>query len=186
MAKYVAEIDLLQNQLDDLGKQARQANESRTQLESLHQQTIDALAETEQMCEGHSRAARRSHEIILHLDDEVARRTDQLVSLKSQLDASSKEIDRVTRRLEEELQSRALENERHTKELASAAECAENTRSELRQGLDDTLRQLEQSRVAFESLQEEKSTLQMEMTDLAAEIQRSISLCRFLESQVKD
>ena len=186
MAKYVTEIDLLQNQLDDLGKQARQANESRTQLESLHQQTIDALAETEQMCEGHSRAARRSHEIILHLDDEVARRTDQLVSLKSQLDASSKEIDRVTRRLEEELQSRALENERHTKELASAAECAENTRSELRQGLDDTLRQLEQSRVAFESLQEEKSTLQMEMTDLAAEIQRSISLCRFLESQVKD
>jgi chromosome segregation ATPase len=186
MAKHVAEIDLLQNQLDDLSKQARQANESRTQLESLHQQTIDALAETERACEGHSRAAGRSREIILHLDDEVARRTDQLVSLESQLDASSKEIDRVTRRLEEELQSRALENERHTKELASAAERAENTRSELRQGLDDTLRQLEQSRAAFESLQEEKSTLQMEMTDLAAEIQRSISLCRFLESQVKD
>jgi chromosome segregation ATPase len=189
-AEHATAVGLLQNQLDDLRKEARQANDSRAKFETLHQQAVDELARVVSDSETSLvRVAERSREVILHLEAEVAKRTDQLVDSGTRLDASSAEVARVTQNLQEEVKNRMLDHEGHVKEQASASErCvrAETVQNELRQELDGTRRQLEETRVALESLQEEKGGLQMEMTGLAAEIQRSISLCRFLESQVKE
>jgi chromosome segregation ATPase len=98
------------------------------------------------------------------------------------------ELERLQVRLQEEVDARDRERQTHTLELqAKAEDCrrAESLEAELHQEIAVTRTQLDQTQAALQALEAEKSALQIETTDLGAEIQRTVSLNRFMEGEIK-
>ncbi|KAF9486584.1 hypothetical protein BDN70DRAFT_822370 [Pholiota conissans] len=105
------------------------------------------------------------------------------------LDISKEEIARLNVRLEEEKEGRAEDKKAHIATLASAnerVEAAEQTISQLQEELavlDGKLKEVHEQLVAAEG---EKTVLQEEITAHEAEVQKTLSMNRYLESQIKD
>ncbi|KAG6829266.1 hypothetical protein H0H87_012083 [Tephrocybe sp. NHM501043] len=121
---------------------------------------------------------------------------DKLALLQSQLDDRSRELDtaaeesaKLARRLEDEVISRKVEKAAHETALDDAQtqrKDAESALAQLQKEIKSTHAQLQDSAGDSEKLREEKLSLQEQITTLEAEVQKSISLKRYLESQVKE
>ncbi|KAG6873218.1 hypothetical protein C0995_001572 [Termitomyces sp. Mi166 len=120
----------------------------------------------------------------------------KLADLQTQLDERSHELDHAVqerleanRKLEDEMTNRSTDRERHQKELdvaLSLRKDAEYALAQLQEEIESTRAQFQQSTEQIGLLQDEKVSLQEEITALGAEVQKSISLKRYLESQVKE
>lgn len=102
------------------------------------------------------------------------------------LDISKREASRICDRLQEEVEVRAQDEKQHATALVSERERNDKTISQLRGELETLKRNLQQTNVDLQSAEDEKLTLQQQMTALQAEIQRSKSLSHYLEIQTKD
>lgn len=105
------------------------------------------------------------------------------------LDISKTEVTRIRDRLQEEVEGRVEDEKQHAIMLLSEKERnedADETILQLRGKLETLERDLQQTNVHFQSAEAEKLTLQQQMTELEAEIQRSKSLTHYLEIQIKD
>jgi myosin protein heavy chain len=166
--EHAKTVTHLQARLDSAIEEALTARNRLDGLQAEHQVTIDELARATQ-----------------DYDHHLAQAAENLLSVQSQLDDSVQQVRQLDLKLREEGEDKEtlkkdlyLTNVRHD-QVASV-------QAELREELTTTKAQLDETRFVLEALQEEKGTLQIETTNLEAEIQRSISLHRFLESQVKD
>jgi chromosome segregation ATPase len=189
-ARHAEELELLQQQLHTAAAEAHEAKCTLGTLQSVHQQDLDKLARTEQEHKHRlEELTERSQALEYQLEIERTRNTSQASDLQAKLEASSEAVCRLERELREESERVALEKEAHEKDRNMAVEQsakAESIRADLHEEINTLRVELEKSRSALESLQEEKECLRVNMTNLEAEIQRSISLGRYLESQVKD
>jgi myosin protein heavy chain len=161
--KHVETVVDLQAQLDSAVKEAQEARESYNELQSAHQMNVKELARATQ-------------------DYELAQAAEKLLSVQSQLDDSTQRVLHLDLRLRDALEYR----DKHKEDLYLAREQAESIRIDLREELVTTKAQLEETRLALASSQEEKGALQIEVANVEAQVQRSKSVHRFLESQVKD
>ncbi|KNZ80649.1 Cytospin-A [Termitomyces sp. J132] len=116
--------------------------------------------------------------------------------LQTRLEERSRELDNAVQerlqancKFEEEVSNRRMDRERHQKELEvahSQSKDAESALAQLQEEIESTRTRLEQSTEQIGLLQDEKLSLQEEITTLGAEVQKSNSLKRYLESQVKE
>ncbi|KAG5351698.1 hypothetical protein C0989_005211 [Termitomyces sp. Mn162] len=116
--------------------------------------------------------------------------------LQTRLEERSRELDNAVQerlqancKFEEEVSNRRMDRERHQKELEvahSQRKDAESALAQLQEEIESTRTRLEQSTEQIGLLQDEKLSLQEEITTLGAEVQKSNSLKRYLESQVKE
>ncbi len=143
--------------------------------------------------------ARYQKEISQHQTDSEARLhqlDQQLTELRSTLEEQKQKHDSATREAEElrsklitDARNHTSEQEARSKELTSVNERysqAEELIEELKEEVATVRRELADVRIQVESLQTENTDYQQANTGLEAENQRSLSLIRYLESQVKD
>jgi chromosome segregation ATPase len=184
------EILRLQHDLDVALADAKQAQTSRDEIKVSYQQTSDELARLQLEQESHiSRATEQFLAIQQRLEGELVELQSRFDEQSLRLEQAIQEADQLSRELQTEVSGRSEDRETHEKQLHLTNEQCHHTESSLavlNQNMDFAKGQLEQSRQELETLQEENVCLQEEITTLEAEIQRSISLNRFLESQVKE
>jgi len=140
---------------------------------------LEAVTRTKEDLESRLAEATASSLAAHHqVEEAVSRHKEELNNLRHQLDESSHQAQQLEKRLKQESDSHVEEQLLHNRE-ADRYRRAETMLAELRL-------QVASSRDQLEAMRAEKTSLQMEMTNLEAEIQRSISLRRYLETQVQD
>ena len=181
------DIVQLRKKLDSSISEAREAEKARDEVQASFDRLLDELSQVKK--DGATREAELSQHAILTKE----RLESQLVDLQNRLDTRNQELDQALRgtdklkyQLEEEAERHTASNRLHDQELALVKEDLEAGLAQLRQDLENVKAQLKKSEDEVEDLQRDKLTLQGEMTNLEAEIQRSISLRRFLDSQVEE
>jgi len=180
------EIVQLRQKLDSSISEARKVEKARDEFQVSLDRLVDELSQAKK--NGAAREAELSQRAVLtkeRLESEIVDLQDKLDARNQELDRALREIDRLTRQLEEE-EERQTADQIHEQQLALVKEDLEAALAQLRQDLENAKAQLEKSKSEVEDLQQDKSTLQEEMTNLEAEIQRSISIRRYLESQVEE
>ena len=123
------------------------------------------------------------------LEQQVTSLQGQIEEQGRLLDISEREVTRIRDRLQEEVESRAQDKKQHAMALLSEKEHiedADETISQLRGEIETLERNLQQTNVHLQTIEDEKLTVQQQMTELEAEIQRSKSLIHYLELQIKD
>jgi chromosome segregation ATPase len=189
-ADHVEEVGCLQAQIQHAEEQLQDV---RAELEALHHTTQKDLTRTKDDYEARlSQVTLQSLDATRQLEHDLVNakfnHAENLGELEGQLKHSVEEIGRLQVRLQEEVDCCNGERKTHILELqAKAEECrrAESLEAELHHEIAVTRTQLEQTRTALQTLEAEKSALQIETTNLGAEIQRVVSLNRFMESEVK-
>ncbi|KAF9245857.1 hypothetical protein BU15DRAFT_40870 [Melanogaster broomeanus] len=137
--------------------------ETDERIHSLHTDHQSSLAAAE---------AKYRHQVDL-LASNLEDREVEVEELRQELQDASAAHSRTQQTLCEELQSHET---RHAR--------ANELETHLRQVIGDMRSRLEQAESDSHVLQEEKQSLQAQITSLEAEIQRSLSLTRYLESQI--
>lgn len=193
-ADHIKEVNCLQEQMRGVEEQLQDAIRSRAELENLHQTVVTDLMRTKEDHEAHlSQATLQSLDALRQLEGDLAnakaKHAEDLDELEGRLKDSVEEVGRLQIRLQDELDRHDMEKQTHMAELESKAEeCrrAESLEADLHQEIALTRTQLDQTRTALQAIEAEKSALQMETTNLGAAMQRTISLNRFMESEVKE
>ena len=171
-------------------EQARQDQIALDGLRNANQQILEKLTRTEKDCENRLLvAAERSQADKRQLETELARSASQLAILQTRYDTCCETVTELERQLQDEFSYRSAEREEHERELAAFAECSaqsEFVKAKSKEEVDALRKELDQSKLALQTVREEKDAMRLDITNLEAEIQRSVSLRRYLESQVKD
>jgi predicted nucleic acid-binding Zn-ribbon protein len=95
----------------------------------------------------------------------------------------------LEKQLQDELNCHNAEREEHERELAALAESSAQSESAHAKHQEEVItlrKELDHCKLALQAVQEEKDAIQLHVTNLEAEIQRAVSLRRYLESQLKD
>ncbi|KAI0931538.1 hypothetical protein AcW1_001086 [Taiwanofungus camphoratus] len=109
--------------------------------------------------------------------------------LENRLGSTTEEAEFLKAKLQAEIELHTRNQRNHELEIQLANEKrvnAEVTQEKLAKELSTVRIQLNQANASLQALQDEKTNLQFDITNLEAEIQKSKSLQRFLESQLKD
>ena len=202
-----AELDLLRVQYDDLKKehsnQESRLQEELTRISHNYQdleRSRDALQDDKVRLTEDLTRIQKEHATQIDRCEEsraIERELEQRVtSLQGQieekgrlLDISEREVTRIRNRLQEEVEGRAQDKNQHAMALLSEKEHnedADRTISQLRGELETLDRNLQQTNVHLQTVEDEKLTVRQQMTELEAEVQRSKSLIQYLEIQIKD
>ena len=123
------------------------------------------------------------------LDQQITSLQGKIEEQGRLLDISKREATRISERLKEEVEGRGQDEKQHAMALLSEKERSEDVNesiSRLRGELEILERNLQQSNKNLQTVEDEKLTLQQQMTELEAEIERSKSLNHYLEIQIKD
>ena len=205
--KKLADLELLREQYNDLKKEyTKQQSRLQEELTISHsyrdlERSRDALQEenlrlTEDLSrvqKEHATQIDRCREenraIEQELEQQVSSLQGQIEEQGRLLDVSKREVTRIRDRLQGEEEGRAQDKKQHVLALLSEKERnedADKTISQLRGELKTLERNLQQIKVHLQSVEDEKLTLQQQMTELEAEVQRSKSLSHYLEIQIKD
>jgi len=186
---HIREVGRLQEQVRCAEEQLQEVIRSRAELETLYQTTMTDLTRTK---EDYEARLSRALDATRQLGDDQAnakfKHAEDQSELEGRLKHSVEETGRLQVQLQEEVERRERERQTHTLELKSQTEAcrrAESLEAELHQEIAVTRTQLDQTLNALQALEAEKTALQIETTNLAAEIQRTISLNHFMESEVK-
>lgn len=168
-------------------KSKDQLNEEIKQLRKGHQEHVSRLQEELEA------ASRKLEEHSRGLADQDSRRDNTVkdllqskVEMEARLAESEASCSNLQQRLEEEMDGRDQDRETYKDELRCAVEHSHKAESELHGEIASLQVDLEKTLLALEEVTEEKNGLEAEMTNLEAEIQRSISLRQHLENQVKE
>ncbi|KAG5647698.1 hypothetical protein DXG03_008421 [Asterophora parasitica] len=184
------DVSRFQKELDGALSQVRELEVNwDNQQSSLDRASKDLMAAKERQDGALAKATEEHTSIQQRLKGELADLQTKLDDKSRMLDDAVQESTRLTRLLEEEVSNLAADKEGFEKELSDLdmqRHQAETALEELRQSMEATQTGLDQSNQELDTVQQEKSSLQESITAFEAEIQRSASLCRFLESQVKD
>jgi chromosome segregation ATPase len=189
-ADHMKEIDGLQEQIRRVENELQDIIRCRAELEIVHQ-TI--MTRTKEEYEAHlSKATLQSLDATRQHEDDLAnvkiKHAEAVGDLERQLKHVVEEVGCLQARLQEEVDIRDTEIQTLKVKLQSKAEeCwrAQSLEAELHQEIVITRTQLDQTRTALQSLEAERGILQIETTNLGVEIQRTISLNRSLENEVK-
>ena len=165
----------LERSCDALQDDKVRLTEDLTRIQKEHATQIDRCEE--------SRAIERE------LEQRVTSLQGQIEEKGRLLDISEREVTRIRNRLQEEVEGRAQDENRHAMALLSEKEHnedADKTISRLRGELEMLERNLQQTNVHLQTVEDERLTVRQQMTELEAEVQRSKSLIQYLEIQIKD
>ena len=203
-----AELELLREQYNDL-KEEHAKQQSRLQEEltksshyyqdlersrdALQDKNVRLTEDLNRIQKEHATEIDRCQEENRAIEQELEQ---QVTSLQRQieeqghlLDISEKEATRIRDRLQEEVEGRAQDKEQHVVALSSEKERnedADETISQLTEELESLERNLQQTNVHLQTIEDEKLIVRQQMTELEAEVQRSKSLINYLEIQIKD
>ena len=203
-----AELELLREQYNDL-KEEHAKQQSRLQEEltksshyyqdlersrdALQDKNVRLTEDLNRIQKEHATEIDRCQEENRAIEQELEQ---QVTSLQRQieeqghlLDISEKEATRIRDRLQEEVEGRAQDKEQHVVALSSEKERnedADETISQLTEELESLERNLQQTNVHLQTVEDEKLIVRQQMTELEAEVQRSKSLINYLEIQIKD
>lgn len=174
-----AEADALRAAKEDLERQVESAEACHAaELKALERRVADALQEKADV-------QRALAEVEVRLDE--ARKA--LEELEDNIAKASADAEVLRAELTAEREGRVRDAEQHARALEAARE--EGSRAQLGHGelleqIDALRAQLRDAEDAVRAAAEEKLGLQTQMTDLEAEIQRSLSLQRHQESQIQE
>lgn len=193
MEAHADELNRLQKRIDSLDEELRNAVRSRNELTTLNQTRAAEFTRTKEDYEARlSKATLQSLDTNRQLKEDLVdikfKHAEDVGELEARLKHSMEEIGLLQARLQEVVQKHDQDQQVHLEAMqAKIEQCqrAESLEAELHQEVAVTRTQLEKARAALQALEVEKNTLQTESTNLAAEIQRTISLNRFLENEVK-
>lgn len=159
-------------------------------LESSHQQTLRELAETHETYKGElAQLSEEARETKEKLEKDINALDSELREHLQALTESSKNVERLTAALEQMTQDRSQERKEHDQQIhcvETQLQTAESSLEELKDRMHCKTREFDESHLELGILQKERLSLQECMTNLEAELQRSISMTRFLESKVKE
>ena len=180
----------LQDQLDNASKAQQDALKSR---DVLHTENVRLAHEIDQLQQENDNLLSRSQEDKLTGQQELEKKVQSLQGRFEEetrlLQISKEEAARLELRLGVEAEGRAQDHKAHREALASVNkqyELAEECISQLRADLAGLQKDLEVKQGYLAAAEEEKLTLQQDITTFEAEVQKSKSLSRFLEAQIKD
>ncbi|KAJ3867295.1 hypothetical protein EV359DRAFT_34772, partial [Lentinula novae-zelandiae] len=143
------------------------------------QRNIDELAKV-----------RQEHEKVLaEARDTLAETQTRLEEESTAANQSREQASALQRKLEEEVHGRLQDRSFYEEALQSAKVCQEQAElrvDELGQNVSALETQIRKAVAQIQTLQEEKKTAEREMTTLEAKNQRSLSLNRHLESQIRE
>ncbi|KAJ3922219.1 hypothetical protein F5877DRAFT_34278, partial [Lentinula edodes] len=143
------------------------------------QRNIDELAK-----------ARLEHEKVLaEARDTLAETQTRLEEESTAANQSREQASALQKKLEEEAHGRLQDRSFYEEALQSAKECQEQAElrvDELGQNVSALETQIRKAVAQIQTLQDEKKTAEREMTTLEAKNQRSLSLNRHLESQIRE
>lgn len=177
--KTLAEVSRLHSELDVALTNAQNAQKSREELQTLYDNALNELAQIRQSHDTHiASLTDRSLDVRQELEGKLADLQSRFDEQSGQLDDALQETSRLAQKPQESSEQLSAVKESHQKELYLLGQHHRE--------MSIAKSQLEQSRVDLETLREEKLSLQEEITTVEAELQRSISLRRFLESQAQD
>ncbi|KIK95351.1 hypothetical protein PAXRUDRAFT_11499 [Paxillus rubicundulus Ve08.2h10] len=167
------EIALLQVEFSDAKAKLQASQENFAELDKLYREVLEDFSRAKEVFE-HCLAETEERIHGLH--------TDHQSSLAA-IDARHRhEVDLLASNLED----REHEVDGLRQQLQDASEAHSDLESDLRHAIADMGRQLEQAEAESHALQEEKQLLQAQIPDLEAEIQRALSLTRYLECQLRE
>ena len=186
---HTAEMRCIQVQLMQAEEAREAAIRARSELVNDHHNAVVELTRTKEDYEGRlSHAALENMEATRKLEEALANSrvayADAVSNLEDQLKYSADEIGRLQVQLQEEVAGRD-QDRHHLSAKIEQCRQAESLETELHNEIASTRTQLDQTHSVLERLESEKSALQIESTDLAAELQRTLSMNRFLENEVK-
>ncbi|KAJ7651665.1 hypothetical protein DFH06DRAFT_1331618 [Mycena polygramma] len=161
--EHAAAIECLRDQVTSAVSEAERIQTAHRELESLHQRTTAELAQ----------ARDTSGARLQELEARVADLDSQLEAQIAQCETLEEDTAALQHRLEEESEIHVQEKQKLDTALQEARQQCDRAES--------SSANLEQELSA-----EERTALQEELTALQAEIQRSLSLRRYLENQVKE
>ncbi|KAG1885564.1 hypothetical protein F4604DRAFT_1726845 [Suillus subluteus] len=191
--KHVEELDILQKTLSNTQNELAAAKEECRRLADLVEQSTNELVLARQ---AHMDALRQAEQQVRELQDDQEEKDALLKAnervlqdFRINLDERSREQDLLRTQLQNEITCRKQDQAAFNDQLSSHADRQakfDALKAELRQANEATRWRLEQAEAELSSLQAEKQSLQVETTSLEAEIQRSMSLTRYLEQQVRE
>ena len=183
-------IPALRAEIENVRTQLQNSLENFADLEKLHDDVIQDFITVKETFE--RRLTETDEQIrILEADHRhslttvEAKYRHEANTLTSNLEDREHDVDELRQQLQDmsEAHTRA-EEELKSYEISHAL--ANDLEKDLRRTVDDMRQQLTQAEIDTLTLQEERQLLQVQITGLQAEIQRSTSLTRYLESQVKE
>lgn len=193
-AGQAEELTSLRVEIENVRTQLQDSRENFADLDKLHGDVIQdfltvkdvferRLTETEEQIRTLEADYQRSqatveasyrHEADI-LTSNLEDRDRELDELRQQLQGTSEAYTRAEAEFHEELES-----------YRASRAVANDLEKDLRRTVADIRRQLAQAEAETLTLQEERQILQAQITGLQAEVQRSTSLTRYLESQVRE
>lgn len=180
----------LQDQLDKTSKAQQDALKSR---DILHTENVRLAHEIDQLQQENNSLLSRSQDDKLAIQQELEKKVQSLQGRFEEetrlLQISKEEAARLEHRLRVEAEGRTQDHKAHEETLSSANKqykLAEESISQLRADLATLQDNLEVKQGNLSAAEEEKTILQQDITTFEAEIQKSKSLSRFLEAQIKD
>lgn len=180
----------LQDQLDKTSKAQQDALKSR---DVLHTENVRLAHEIDQLQQENDSLLSRSRDDKLAIQQELEKKVQSLQGRFEEetrlLQISKEEAARLELRLRVEAEGRVQDHKAHGEALSSANkqyELAEESISQLRADLVTLQESLEVKQGYLAAAEEEKTILQQDITTFEAEVQKSKSLSRFLETQIKD
>jgi len=188
--EHAKKIIDLQDQLDKTSIAQQDALKSR---DILHTENVRLAHEIDQLLQENNSLLSRSRDDKLAVQQELEKKVQSLQGRFEEetrlLQISKEEAARLEHRLRVEAEGRAQDHKAHGEALSSANkqyELAEESISQLRADLAALQDNLEVKQGYLAAAEEEKTILQQDITTFEAEIQKSKSLSRFLEAQIKD
>ena len=204
----LAELELLREQYNDLkNEHAKQQSRLQEELATMShyyqdlERSRDALQDenvriTEDLTciqKEHAthidRCREENRAIVQELEQQVTSLQGQIEEQGRLLNISEKEATRIRDRLQEEVEGRAQDQKQHAMALSSEKERnqdADETISQLSEELESLEKDLQQTNVHLQTVEDENLIVRQQMTELEAEVQRSKSLTNYLEIQLKD
>ncbi|OAX44932.1 hypothetical protein K503DRAFT_795214 [Rhizopogon vinicolor AM-OR11-026] len=188
--KHAEELDVLQKTVSNTQNELIAAKQECQRLANLVEQSNGVLEQEKQT---HTDALRYAEQRVRELQDDQQEKIavleaneGDLRDLRSSLDQRFQEQELLRIQLEDELACRKQDQAAIDVQLSSYADRqakSDTLQAELQQANEAMRWQLDQAEAELLSLRAEKQSLQMETTNLEAEIQRSISFTRYLENQ---
>ncbi|KIL71523.1 hypothetical protein M378DRAFT_155107 [Amanita muscaria Koide BX008] len=183
-------LSRLRDDLETANLDRAKTHERVKDMELARQQLADELASAHESSKAElvrmTEEARGIKEI---LENDLTLLHRELSKNSQELEKSSQENIRLSQELQRLTESHAQEltgYDRRIQSIETQWQSAEVALGELRGRVDVVTTELDSSRAGLEVVQKEKLRLQENMTNLEAELQRSASMTRYLESQLKE
>jgi chromosome segregation ATPase len=175
-------------------RRLQQAEEQVSRLEDVRQVVEAELERTKakldaQIGLANSERVLAAEELEAKLGELRAVHTEEVESIRKQLLQVSGDMESLQSRLQVEAAARLRDEGEHQEKLVQATANFENAKqvvSQVEEDLAMAQSELQGTLHSVSCLEEERSHLHEKITDLEAEIQKCLSLQRYLESQVRD